>query len=80
MPRIDVSGYVPVPGSPVGLTTLIIVQVLTINAIDGIHTLKCSLASSDGCGDLEPGDTWSDFHAAVDAAVAHVEAHEKRST
>ena len=79
MARIDVTGFIPGAGfgHQVFGSTYVIVQVLTVGAIDGIYALKCSLASPDGCGDLEPGDTWGDFHAAMDAAVAHVEAHER---
>lgn len=83
MPKIYVTGTVT-PGrlgdQPFG-NALVVVQVVTVSTLDQIFALHCSGDQIDQCpGDLEPGDTWSDFHAVMDAAVAHVEAHEARST
>jgi hypothetical protein len=46
-----------------------IVEVVTISEIDGIHTLNCT---GHDCGEIEPGDTWSNLEDCIEFAQTHV--------
>jgi hypothetical protein len=71
MPRIFI--HAETPGS------LVRAEVVTLSEVDGIYAIICTGDGIDECpGDLEPGDTWSDFEDCLQFAIKHIGNHEAR--
>lgn len=57
-----------------------VAEIVTVSELDGIYAVVCTGDGIDQCpGDIEPGDTWSNFEDCVMSAVRHIGNHEDRS-